>query len=80
MTEPCVVEQKVPQILNICFSHSLTPIYTAWDRSHMTSSLGEGGKGVKWRRMMKLVIFLMGNIIQILLTRGEGGFKGPFSG
>ena len=44
MTEPCVVEQKVPQILNICFSHSLTPIYTAWDRSHMTSSLGEGGE------------------------------------
>ena len=28
--------------------------------------------------MMKLVIFLMGNIIQILLTRGEGDSKGHF--
>ena len=45
LTQLCVVEQKVPQILNICFSHSLTPSYTARDRSHMMSSLGQGGRG-----------------------------------
>ena len=76
------MEQKVPQILNICFSHSLTPSYTAWDRSHMMSSLGEGVEGDEVSADDEVSYFSYGeyNIIQILLTRGERGIDhSPFS-
>ena len=75
MTEPCVVEQKVPQILNICFSHSLTPSYTAWDRSHMMSSLGEGVEGDEVSADDEVSYFSYGKYNSNIADEGGGGIQ-----